>query len=341
MICISILVGALSVSPRNLWLFELTYSFAFESSASFVNESAAEGLKHIILHVDARVLLKSMVDQARIVVLKAVATATNTSVNDLPNLTGKREEENVKPAPATTEVLGSFRSALMLPRSGNDQRLQKARASALRLNRVLHGKQPKKAPPSLGTRKARSAAIKWDNPGPTPRLNSTLAPTPNRKRSEAAALLTSYKSFGRPHAGDFGSGPRNATFNDYGGRVSTGQWGRDGRLAAHPTPFMEAAVHPTTGDLKGGSMDRNATFDSQALSSLRNNLLASVPFGSTSSSAASVAAGAALLWAGRTESSSPSQLPLGGQAFRHSPSATTLTRSATVLEKSLMENIGS
>jgi len=281
-----------------------------------------------------------MVDQARIVVLKAVATATNTSVKDLPSITtGKKEEVKEKPVvAATTEALGSFRSALKLPRSENDPRLQKARTSALRLNRALHGKYTKIPMPSPGMRKARSVTVKWDNPGQTPRLNATLAPTPKKQNctNDTASLLTSFKSFGRPHAGDFGSGPRNATFGDYGGRVSTGRWGRNGRLAAHPTPFMEAAVDPTTGNLKGGSMDRNATFGGGGGS------------GSSSYHSASAAAGAALLLAGR---SSTPQLNGGGgggggglrasSVFGNPPSEAALPRTATALEHSLLQNIGS
>lgn len=260
--------------------------------------------------------------------LKAVAVATNTSVKDLPSIKEKEKEKPV--VAATTEALGSFRSALKLPRSENDPRLQKARTSALRLNRALHGKHSKVPMHAPGMRKARSVTVKWDHPGQTPRLNATLAPTPKKQhRNDAASLLTSYKSFGRPHAGDFGSGPRNATFGDYGRGVSAGLWGRDGRLAAHPTPFQEAAVDPTTGNLKGGSMDRNATF------------------GGSHSRSASAAAGAALLLAGQ---SSVSTSPLNGGAggglrassvFGNSPSVATLPRTATALENSLMKNIDS
>ena len=330
---------ALWIRSRICWLTVSSFTCFFESLASFTRDSS-NGLKQVILRVDTGVLLKSMVEEARIVVLKAVGAATNMSIRDLPILAGKNEEEKEQPVPGNTKVLGSFRSALLLSRPENDQRLQKARASALRLNLALHGKHTKILPPSLGMRKSRSVSVKWDHPGQTPRLNSTLAPTPKKQsRMDAASLLNSYKSFGRPHAGDFGSGPRNATFNEYGGRVGTGRWGRD---AAHPTPFIEAAVDPNTGNIKGGSMDRNATFDSNSMSSYRSNLPNSGSYGSTSSvsSSASAAAGAALLWAGRTNGSTSSS-QLGGLAFRHSHSAVALPRTATALETSLMKNIDS
>jgi len=290
-------------------------------AAIFAGETASSGLKQVQLRVDTGVLLKSMVDQARIVVLKAVATATNTSVKELPTATAsaKREEENEKALAATTEALGSFRSALKLSRTEADPRLQKARTSALRLNRALHGKRTNNLPPgpTLGMRKSRSVAVKWDHPGTlhtTPRLNATLAPQPKKPNyNDTASKLKSFKSFGRPHAGDFGSGPRNATFGEYGGST-TGVWGRGGRLAEHPTPMMEAPVDHM-GNLRGGGMDLNATFGDIV----------------SASRSSSAAAGAALLM-GRTSSST--RINLSG-------SAAQLPRSATALENTFMKKFSS
>lgn len=280
-------------------------------------------MKQVEVRVDTGVLLKSMVDQARLVVLKAVATATNTSVRELPTI----DEEKEKPAAATPEALGSFRNAMKLSRSEADPRLQKARTSALRLNRALHGKRTNVPPSSLGMRKVRS--VKWNHPGQTPRLNATLAPTPKKQQmvQTAASKLKSFKSFGRPHAGDFGSGPRNATFGEYGGFAGgAGVWGRDGRLAHHPTPAQEVPAVDSMGNMSGGSTDQNATFDDH-------------PHLHRASSAAAAASGAALLF-GRTPSggasgssaSSSSNLPLGA-----SSSAASMQRTATALENTLMK----
>jgi hypothetical protein len=137
-------------------------------------------------------------------------------------------------------------------------RLQKARSSALRLNGVLHGKAVEREAPDLGVRKIRS--VMWDTPVTIPKLNlmSALAPAPKKMRvAQNVAKLKSFKSFGRAHAGDFGSGPRNATFGEYGGRQPF--WGRDGRLANHPS----ARQGDDTSDQLGmqATAEKNATFD--------------------------------------------------------------------------------
>lgn len=165
--------------------------------------------------------------------------------------------------------LSRFRSALNLssapPSSDEPQSMLKARSSALRLNCVLQGKKGADASKTnnnpmshtLGPRRVRS--VKWDTPLQIPRVNTVLAPSPKKQRmAENAAKLKSFKSFGRPHAGDFGSGPRNATFGEYGGRAHL--WGRDGRLAHHPAPMQG---QPMMSDQIGltGVPDKNATFD--------------------------------------------------------------------------------
>jgi len=206
-------------------------------------------------------MLTSMVDQARIVVFKAVASVTKTPIPATAQA-AKPEDADEKMAPPTssaavnTSSLASFRTALNLLPSTAEQapQLQKARASALRLNSVLHGKAKESMTPSLGQRKIRS--VKWDSPLQLPKLGAALAPSPKKQRmAQTAAKLKSFKSFGRPHAGDFGSGPRNATFGEYGRQTF---WGRDGRLAQHPMPQQ---VLPTN-DLAGIQVaDKNATFD--------------------------------------------------------------------------------
>ena len=303
--------------------------------------------------MDTSVVLKSMVDQARMVVLKAVASAT-----DSPAPATKAEDRlknSVSPPLPLDESMPDARA----PAPINDSaRLQKARSSALRLNSGLHGRtltssSSNVATSELGMRKVRS--VRWDGP-PTP--TSALAPTPNPDRlstmqESAANKLKSFKSFGRPHGGEFGSGPRNATFGEYGRPASAGLWGRDGRLAAHPMPWQVPAVDTVTGNVVGGSADMNATFDNMLqgrVSSSRTQSSASLssPFfnrddnrgaadssrrsaaGSSGRSAAAMA-GAALL--GRIPSSS--SVNNGGstpprQSF-------SLPRTATAMENSLMK----
>lgn len=215
-------------------------------------------------------MLSSMVDQARVLVFKAVATATKSSLPPSavtgsqagtdPAADPSAEHSQVTPTPTSQpHSLSGFRSALNIssneeePEQNQSPRLQKARSSALRLNSILYGNNNGSKSSSTGARRMRS--VKWDSPLQLPTLSSALAPNPKKQRvAQSAAKLKSFKSFGRPHAGDFGSGPRNATFGDYGGR--THLWGRDGRLAHHPSPMQAETPTGMT-----GVADRNATFD--------------------------------------------------------------------------------
>jgi hypothetical protein len=287
-----------------------------------------------------------MVDQARIVVLKAVAFATETPIPS----TSKPESRSsslVASEPSrkssNSDTLSYSKDSMKRPTTTELTRRQKARKSALRLNNVLHGKSLKGASSSinlgvssgtadLGVRK--SPSIRWDARIQSPKFTSALALTPNLEKVQAgrkANKLESYKSFGRPHGGDFGSGPRNATFGEYGRPAFSGSWGRDGRLAAHPMPGTNSAVD-AMGNLVGGSADMNATFDN--VLSQTKNALASPHFltqlggasGSYRSSAAS--AGAALL--GRVSNS----VSANGPSQEHEVS---MVRTATALESSLMK----
>merc|ERR1711935_282411 len=83
---------------------------------------------------------------------------------------------------------------------------------------------------------------------------------PKRQKLLTTAKLTSFKSFGRPHAGDFGSdgGPKNATFANFGGTGAC--WGRDGKLASKPSPMLptETADMLTSNEAR---RNMNATFE--------------------------------------------------------------------------------
>lgn len=290
------------------------------------------------VNLDTSVVLKSMVDQARMVVLKAVASATDTPVN----MAAAAIEPPISQVAIVPPVSAgeSTRTAVYAP-AKESARLQKARTSALRLNSVLHGKPLAGSvsslglagQPDVGIRKVRS--VRWDHPAPAPKLTSALAPTPNLDKVrmvQSSNKLKSFKSFGRPHAGDFGSGPHNATFGEYGRPANAGTWGRDGRLAAHPTPGLNSAVDDR-GNLVGGSADLNATFDT--LLSRNSGSAAGLPPSaglqrgeSGGSRSAAASAGAAML--GR------SAVPSSGGGFPHKPT-TGLPRTATALEQSLIK----
>jgi hypothetical protein len=256
--------------------------FFFSSSAHFdERESHFSDIKVAGVRLNSSALLNSMVEQARMVVLKTVASATKTQV---PTQVLNTVSENSGAPPdalmtsASNAALSRFRSQLNLtgsPYTAADQdttpRLQKARSSALRLNSVLHHRPVSDNPAagSLGMRKTRS--VKWDNPIHPPKLGGALAPAPKKpRRAINAAKLKSFKSFGRAHAEDFNAGPRNATFGTFEHHQI---WGRNGRVAHHPRPsqaghgdFMghtNIAANNATFDLSGG-LGRSNTHTMQA-----------------------------------------------------------------------------
>lgn len=227
------------------------------------------GLVKIEILLDTGALLDSMVQQARMVVFKAVSKATAAT-----DPKGDRSPK-MDAGSATSSTLSGFSSALNLSSgstsvpAGQHQpahRLQKARSSALRLNSVLQGsgstsKRAGTSPLDKSLRKSRS--IQWDHPMDLPKMKSPAIPAPKRQRvAQTSARLASFKSFGRPHAGDFGSGPRNATFGDFGRKPI---WGRDGKLANHPTPMQSS--DDNSEDLLSppseSESNKNATFDFQ------------------------------------------------------------------------------
>lgn len=226
------------------------------------------------IRLDTGAMLDSMVQQARMIVFKAVAKATSTAESLAPQSKSGAidtiSEEEI--SSETSKTLSGFSSALNISSGlGSDvahsphepsHRLQKARSSALKLNNVLQGGGGKSNGNNASfdkTRKTRS--VQWDNRMDILKVKPAGTPSPKRQRvADASARLRSFKSFGRPHAGDFGSGPRNATFGDFGRKPI---WGRDGKLANRPAPVNP---HYTTHDLLTGSdapSSRNATFDFQ------------------------------------------------------------------------------
>jgi hypothetical protein len=337
------------------------------SFASAIFDSGT-GLKKINVQLDTRVVLKSMLDQARIAVMKAVASATDTTVPAISELSRNvstvgvnkpvgvgsavgaasnaafplRREPSLSTIPEAAKRGSSFglaQSSSSTSSTDPDEanRLKKARTSALRLNSVLHGR-------SLGGRSASGASssinlsthrnntphsgvgnsntsgstipqvrsVRFDHLIRAPKLTSELTPTPNPEKlrmAQTASKLKSYKSFGRPHAGDFGTGPRNATFGEFG---FAGAWGRDGRLAAHPMPGQsnpfDAMLESGGGgssSIASGGVDRNATFNLSRNSGSMMSMSSSNPFlrpnGPTAAGAApgfstpAAASGAALL----------------------------------------------
>lgn len=232
-------------------------------------DSTGTGLVQVNIRLDTGVLLDSMVQQARMVVFKAVAKATSATDSLQPDSKGdplKKSDKGLAP------TLSGFSSALNISSSGTEGakkpvhklQLQKSRASALKLNSVLQSDAGKQNGNFSGlldkTKKTKS--VQWDHSMGLPKVKTAANPSPKRQRlSNTEARLRSFKSFGRPHAGDFGSGPRNATFGDFGRQPI---WGRNGKLANHPSPMQpnyddsqDLLAPPST------STNKNATFDFQ------------------------------------------------------------------------------
>jgi len=222
------------------------------------------GLVKVDVLLDTGVMLESMVQQARMIVFKAVAKATSATDASQPDSNG--ESRQVDPRQPLATTLAGFSSALNISSGASEgshqpvHRLHKARSSALKLNNVLEGDGGQQNGSALAkTRKSRS--VQWDHHVDLPKVKSVALPSSKRQRvAHTTARLTSFKSFGRPHAGDFGSGPRNATFGDFGRKPI---WGRDGKLANHPTPMQPSDVQTQDFLTSTSRNSKNATFDIQ------------------------------------------------------------------------------
>jgi hypothetical protein len=253
------------------------------------------GLRNADIRLDTGALLDSMVQQARMVVFKAVAKATSSSEGmqidtlrtgcgfdaRLPSsqLSGFSSALNLSSGIVNpgTQILGS--SVAGGPHKPA-HRLQKAKSSALKLGSVLGTAPPSGSNASFDKLK-KTRSVQWDARMELSKSKNNSIPSPKRQKMATTAKLTSFKSFGRPHAGDFGSGPKNATFGDFGRKPI---WGRDGRLANKPSPMMPVE----TSDMLTSQVRQtaNATFDFQKPSKPPIHLSSVAGFGITSKKSA-------------------------------------------------------
>jgi hypothetical protein len=247
--------------------------FDFVGAANFdrVGDSVGTGLRNADIRLDTGALLDSMVQQARMVVFKAVAKATSASEGMQLDATKASGPDSRLPS----SQLSGFSSALNLSTGGAGtgqlsgpsvsqgpfkpaHRLQKAKSSALKLGSVLGTAPPPSGGNDMFDKSKKTRSVQWDARMEMNKSKSNSIPSPKRQKMATTAKLTSFKSFGRPHAGDFGSGPKNATFGDFGRKPI---WGRDGRMANKPSPMMPAE----TTDILTSQVRQtaNATFDFQ------------------------------------------------------------------------------
>ncbi len=247
----------------------LTYSFKkcrSQSSPRLAGHFATSdrpGLIRVDIRLDTNSLFESMVEQARLVVFKAVARATSVNTDSLVKPS--------QPAPTNAGNLSSFNSALNLSPDAVAQspKLQKAQSSALRLNSVLHGKSAANGSLGIATSKVRKArSVQWDH-GFEVNRPSVVEPAGKRpKVVQSHVRLRSFRSFGRPHGGDGGREAKNATFGDFGRAPNGPIWGRDGKMIYHPTaggglPESRLSNLAVESDSAQQS-NRNATFDLNA-----------------------------------------------------------------------------
>lgn len=175
------------------------------------------------------------------VVFKAVAKATSAT-ESVPQ--DSQMDPLVTSDRGLAPSLSGFSSALNISAGTKQTKqkvnmLQKSRASALKLNSVLQNDSGKAKPNASFAHMKKTKSVQWDSKMDLPKPKASRDdPSPKRQRLNTEARLRSFKSFGRVHAGDFGSGsgPRNATFGDFGRKPI---WGRNGKLANHPTPMQQ------------------------------------------------------------------------------------------------------
>jgi hypothetical protein len=226
-----------------------------------------------------------MIEQARLAVFKAVARATN--VTDRP--TTPLTSAPVEPAP-----LSGFSSSLSIvdttlsvtkdaPSQPQSTQLLKAQSSAVRLSNILHGKsdEAEKGTSNTSLTKTRkNRSVKWNSPMEIPSRDVANFPTPKRQRV-GKAQLRSTKSFGRPHA-EHGSGPRNATFGEFGSTAVT--WGKNGRLKNHPVPGggLMAPQMSTFENTAASTQNQNAMFDLHRKTMVSLEILSALGVGKSS-----------------------------------------------------------
>jgi len=303
-----------------------------------------------------------MIQQARLVVLKAVEKAIA-----LKESSGKSESSD--PMGSISSRLGSsksssalssgFSSSLKLssplgstlgskvpsgPHEPN-HRLAKAKPSALRLKAAMQagaagnkegGNNAQMGAAALDKiRKTRS--IQWEH-GIIPKIKGPSLPTAKRQRvAQTTAQLASFKSFGRPHAGDFGSGPRNATFGDFGSHKPI--WGRTGRLMNHPKPMQ--AQEDQNGEW-ATSAKKNATFDNLGKPSRpRIHLMQSGDFSRSSSGGGKSASKLGLSSSSSLGLASAKMSSHGSQSGGLGRIPSSLPRTATAMEGFLLQGIHS
>jgi hypothetical protein len=277
-------------SPSTLSTYwELTCIFVFFSCSGHFADTkagASPGIVKIEVNLDTAVLLDSMVEQARLVVFKAVARVTAIDVDK----TKMPTQQQTPTVISSNTSLSGFSSVLNLSAEMASQspKLQKAQSSALRLNSILQGKSTLTTnvlhDPEHSLDQARkSRSVQWEKPVDPPKSDAATKQIAKRQRMvQSQARLRSMKSFGRPHAEPGNSEPKNATFGDFGRGANGAIWGRDGKLLNHPVPQsgLTSSAMSSLNVSGAQNSNQNATFDisnsPQAPRQVRPNILSNL-----------------------------------------------------------------
>uniref|UniRef100_A0A7S2S7C4 Uncharacterized protein n=1 Tax=Eucampia antarctica TaxID=49252 RepID=A0A7S2S7C4_9STRA len=154
------------------------------------------------INLDTNLLVSSMVEQARLIVFKAVARATSlpTTASGLSKVVGgSKISSSAKTGVAS--LSGGFGSALNLQTSQQSPMLTQKKPSSTRISSL-------DSSGNLAFQKKRSS-VTWTHPIEADQT------TKRPKLSDSPSIMRSTKSFGRPDATFFESS-RNATFGDFG-----------------------------------------------------------------------------------------------------------------------------
>eukprot|EP00549_Striatella_unipunctata_P018978 CAMPEP_0118715078 /NCGR_PEP_ID=MMETSP0800-20121206/26640_1 /TAXON_ID=210618 ORGANISM="Striatella unipunctata, Strain CCMP2910" /NCGR_SAMPLE_ID=MMETSP0800 /ASSEMBLY_ACC=CAM_ASM_000638 /LENGTH=619 /DNA_ID=CAMNT_0006621137 /DNA_START=271 /DNA_END=2130 /DNA_ORIENTATION=- len=253
------------------------------------------------VQVESRAIVEAMIEQARLVVFRAVARATTKS----------------DPIPKTVSAWNSMGLESANEKPDNDgsliqeTRMKKARASAHQLNKILSEpidpvhptpveSLPTKTPtvtiaktasvailkarsiavlkdtdikdadgPRTFTGKQKTRSVTWLTPMQKPYKDTSNWPEAKRLRqSRPSSLMRSTKSFGKPDASYFES-VRNATFADFGGRpsgvpnnMSTGRLaGFSNRTGGHESGLIRSQMSYVDKSVYVGRSRVNESFD--------------------------------------------------------------------------------
>jgi len=227
-------------------------------------------LTYCKVQLDTNSLVSSMVEQARLVVFKAVAGTTSFATANSSKMRSQ------------TDSLSKFTSALHLSKYNAQQENSYKRKidrqngtsssphhiSASAINLSGGGSALNLSSRGLGSRPRKTRSVTWNHPVEYASVNRNKSYGANAKRrkiiaeTQSVGALKSSKSFGKPDANTFES-KRNATFAEFGQTHKNLFVSPYGNAQAHGMArFQKPNVAPSSDNLSR----RNAVFSAASLS---------------------------------------------------------------------------